>query len=112
MADDFDRLLAEALSPPERDADRVFVSQVQTQIAIEERFAMQRRSLCSGLAQQLAALLAIGAGAWWLGTSAPIAAWASESPATALAIMLALFMFVAALFTLRTGAGEQTAMTL
>jgi len=102
MADEFDRLLVDALSPPEREADRAFVARVQTQVALEERFASERRSLVRDLLQQLVALLAVGAGAWWLGRSAPVAEWASESPATALAILLATFMFVAATFITRT----------
>ena len=102
MADEFDRFLADALGPPERIADRAFVARVQAQVALEERFVIERRSLVRGLMQQLAALLAVGAGAWWLGSSAPVAAWAAESPATALAILLAAFMFVAAMFMTRT----------
>ena len=106
MADDFERFLAAVLSPPERGADRAFVSRVQIQIAIDERFAAQRRLLIRSLAQQLVALLAVGAGAWWLGKAAPIAAWAGESPAMALGAFIAMFMFLAAVVTLRTGSGQ------
>ena len=107
MDDDFDRFLSDALAPQEREPDRSFVSRVQARIAVEECFALQRRSLIRDLATQLLALLAVGAGTWWLGRSTPVAAWASESPATALAILLAMFMFVAAVITLRTGPGER-----
>jgi hypothetical protein len=106
MADDFDRLLADRLVPLERDADRAFVARVQARIGLEERFGAERRSLIRDLMQQLVALLAVGAGAWWLGRSAPVAAWAIESPATALAILLAAFMFAAAMFITRTGPGN------
>ena len=102
MADEFDRFLADALAPPEREADRGFVLRVQAQIALEERFALERRLLLRNLVQQLFALVAVGAGAWWLGRSAPIADWAAESPATALATLLVAFMFVAAMFITRT----------
>lgn len=112
MADDFERFLATALSPPERTADRAFVSRVQSQIALEERFAAQRRLLIRSLAQQLIALLAVGAGAWWLGKAAPITAWASESPAAALAILIVMFMFLAAIVTSWPSAGQQSAMPL
>jgi hypothetical protein len=111
MADDFDRFLANALSPPERDGDRVFVSRVQARIAIEQRFATQRRFLVRGLEQQFLALLAVGGGAWWLGRAAPIAAWAGESPAAALAILIGMFMFLVAVVTARTGAGQRADLT-
>ena len=112
MAEDFDRFLAEALSPPGREVDRSFVVRVQAQIAMEERFAAQRRLLMLNLAQQLVALMAVGAGAWWLGKAAPIAAWAGDSPAAALATFMAMFMFLAAVVTLRTGSGQPRDISL
>ena len=102
MADGFDHFLSAALAPPEREADRAFVARVQAQIALEERFARERMSLLRDLLQQLVALLAVSAGAWWVGRSAPVAQWARESPATALAILLVAFMFMAAMFITRT----------
>ena len=104
MADEFDRFLAEALSPTERVADRAFVARVQVQVVLEERFRKARAALVRDLLQQLIALLAVGAGAWWFGRSARVASWAAESPATALAILLLAFMFVAVTFMARTPA--------
>ena len=108
MADDFDGFLAAALAPPVRDPDRVFLARVQAQVALEERFAAERRSVVRELMQQLIGLLAVAAGGWWLGKAPPVASWAAESPATMLAILLVTFMFVAATFTMRTGAGNVT----
>ena len=106
MADEFDRFLADALSPMDRVADRAFVARVQAQVVLEERFRRARKALVRDLVQQLIALLAVAAGAWWLGRSAPVARWAAESPATSLAILLLAFMFVAATFVARTPARD------
>ena len=44
MADEFERMLSEALAPEARDPDRLFVARVQAGIAIEQRFAAERRA--------------------------------------------------------------------
>ena len=106
MADDFDRFLASALAPPQREPDRAFVGRIQAQLALEEHFAAERRSVARELIQQLIALLSVGAGAWWLGKSAPVAGWAAESPALALATLAAAFMFLVVMFTVRPRAGK------
>jgi hypothetical protein len=106
VTEEFDRFLAAALAPPLREPDRAFVAHVQGEVALEQRFAAERSSLGRELAQQLIALFAVGAGAWWLGRSAPVADWAAESPATALATLVVAFMFLAAMFTMRPRSGN------
>jgi hypothetical protein len=101
MADEFDRLLAAALAPQERAPDRHFVARVQAAILLEERLAAQRSSLIQDLAWQLVALAAVAAALSWLGRADAVAGLAAESPAVALAILLVLFTFVAAVLSSR-----------
>ena len=102
MADEFDRYLSAALAPPDRTPDRKFVARVQARIALEERLAAQQRSLLGNLLKQLGALGVIAAALWWISRSGTAAGLASESPAVALSILLALFMLVVVVLGFRT----------
>lgn len=97
MADDFDRFLSEALAPPARDPDRAFVRRVQARVALEERLRSEQADQLRRLALQLVALAAVAVGLLWLTKAPDIAAFASDSPATALAAFLAGFTFLVAL---------------
>jgi hypothetical protein len=104
MADDFDRFIASALAPPERAPDRQFVARVQAVVALEGRLAAQRRLLLPELLKQLAALSAVAAALWWIARAAPVASRFAESPALLLAILLAAFGLLVALFSSRPAA--------
>jgi hypothetical protein len=94
MADEFDRFLASALSPRERDPDRQFVAKVQAHIALEDRFAARQRSLIAGFVKQLFALAVITASIWWLSLAEPVTSWFADSPAVGLAILVVGFSFL------------------
>lgn len=98
MAEEFDRLLAGVLAPPERLPDRGFVARVHMRIALEERLSLERRGVIAKLATQLAALLAVAAGVWIFGRAEPLAEWLAGSPALGLAMLLAAFAAAVALF--------------
>jgi len=112
MADEFDRFLSSALSPPESAPDRKFVARVQARIALEDRLAAQRSSLIRSLTHQLVALLAVAAALWWIGRAAPVASWFADSPSIGTAILLAAFACLVGLLALRSGAepGLRTAL--
>jgi hypothetical protein len=99
MADEFDAFLANALAPAEREPDRRFVMQVQARIVLDDSLRAQRRALLSGLALQVAGLLAVAAGLIWTSRSPAVSRFAAESPALVLAIMLALFSLLLILFS-------------
>ena len=101
MADAFEDFLSTALAPPERAVDRQFVARVQAAIALEEQLAAQRRGFVTELTTQLVALAAVAAALWWLSRAAPVANWLADSPAQALAVLIALFGFVVAAIALR-----------
>lgn len=63
MTDDpeLDRLLGEALAPPEGPADRGFVLRVERAVAEAERYRRWRARLWRQLATEAFALLAVGA---------------------------------------------------
>jgi hypothetical protein len=98
MADAFDRILSDALAPDEREADRRFVAQVQARIALDERFAAERRSGLRQLGVEVLGLAAIAGALVWLGRAAPVASFFAESPAVALAAVLAMFGLAVAVF--------------
>ena len=101
MADAFDRLLASALAPAERAADRMFVARVQAAVAFEAQLAAERRRIVAELARQLVALAAVAAALWWISRAAVVVRWFADSPAQALTILLLGFAFVVAIFVLR-----------
>jgi hypothetical protein len=99
MADEFDDFLAQALGPPEREADRVFVARVQSQIRLDEQLRAERRGMLSMLAIQVRGIAAIAAAVFWLLRSPEIAEFAAESPAILLTMLLAAFSFAVLLFS-------------
>jgi hypothetical protein len=101
MADEFDLFLGSALAPPEREPDRQFVARVQARIVLEERLAAQERALLGSLLRELLAVAAVAGALWWISRSEAVAGRVAESPAAALAILLALFMFVVAVLSFR-----------
>jgi hypothetical protein len=70
MADAFEQFLSDSLAPAERLPDRRFVAGVQARIILEDRLARDRRQLAGSLLMQVAALLAVAAGVWVLGSAA------------------------------------------
>ena len=103
MADEFDRFLVSALAPPERLPDRRFVARVQTGIGLEERLAAERRALIASFVKQLIALIAVALAVWLIGRAPMIADGWAQAPALGLAIILALFAFLVALFSSQPG---------
>ena len=99
MADEFDDFLAQALGPPEREADRVFVARVQSQIRLHEQLRAERRAMLSMIAIQVIGIAAIAAAVVWLLRSPQIAEFAAESPAILLTIVLTAFSFAVLLFS-------------
>jgi hypothetical protein len=99
MADGFDQFLASSLAPAERAPDRRFVARVQARIMLEEQLARERRALVAGLAKQLAALIAVAAAVWVIGSAAPVAQSFAEFPGIGRLLLLAAFGFVVAMFS-------------
>ena len=104
MAEDFDRFLASARAPPERALDRRFVARVQAQIALEERLSGQRRALIIRFAEQLAGLLAVAAGLWWISRAPLVSDWFADSPALGLAMLIAAVALLIGVLSLRPDA--------
>jgi hypothetical protein len=99
MADDFDRMLASALSPDERLPDRRFVALVQARIALEDQLAAEGRAQLMSLGGQLAGLLAVAAAVAVIARSDILVGLFAESPAAGLAILLLIFSFLVMLLT-------------
>ena len=99
MADAFDQFLEASLSPPERLPDRRFVAGVQARIMLEDQLARERHWLVASLAMQLAALVAVAAAIWVIGSAAPVAEWIAESPGFGLIVVIAAFGFAVAMFS-------------
>src|SRR5690349_5482674 len=99
MADGFDEFLASSLAPAERVPDRRFVTAVQARIILEEQLARERRTLVAGFANQLAALAAVAAAVWIIGSAAPVAQSWAEFPAAGTLLLLLAFGFVVAMFS-------------
>jgi hypothetical protein len=105
MTDKFDDFLAQALGPPERAADRVFLARVQSQIRLDEQLRAERRGMLSMLAIQVLGIAAIAAAVFWLLRSPAIGEFAAESPAILLTMLLAAFSFAVLLFS--TGSARE-----
>jgi hypothetical protein len=106
MADRFDDFLAATLALEERDADRRFVARVQARIALDTQLRERGRASLRQFGVQVLGLGAIAAGLLWLSLSAPIAEFAAQSPAMALAGVIASFAMLIALFSSQAGSGE------
>ena len=103
MADEFNRLLASAIAPPDRGPDRHFVAAVQARILIEDRMAAERWALVVNLIKQLLALLAVTASVLVITRAEPVESWLVQDPAMGLGILLAVFAFAVALLGWRPG---------
>ena len=99
MADEFDAFLADTLAPDEREPDRAFVGRVQAGIRLDEQLRAERRGMVATLAVQFLGVAAIAAAIVWLLRAPEIGAFASESPAFLLLILLVAFSFVIMLFS-------------
>jgi len=99
MADSFEQFLAESLAPAERLPDRRFVAGVQARIILEDQLASERWRLAGSLLMQVAALLAVAAGVWVLGSAAPVAEWSAEFPGGALLVLVVGFGLLVAMFS-------------
>lgn len=105
MSDPFDDFLSQALAPPRRDPDRVFVARVQARVLLDEALRAQQRGALHRLGLQLLALLAVAAAFLLLSRSPEIAAFVAESPAIVMAALIALFSFFIGVFAGRTSSG-------
>lgn len=92
----FESFLREALAPPEREPDRAFTARVRAQVLLEERLRGERVASLRQLAFEIVGVLAVAAGLLWLARSPEVAEFVGESPAIALAAMLAAFMLLIA----------------
>jgi anti-sigma factor RsiW len=102
MADEFDRILGEALAPDAREADRLFVARVQARVALDERLRAERRSAFRQLGMEVIALGAVAAALLWLMRAAPVAGFFAESPEIALTLLLSVFALLVVLFSRQT----------
>ena len=107
MADEFDAFLAQALGPTEREPDRTFVARVQARIRLDEQLRAERRNVAAMLAVQFLGIAAVAAAVFWLLRSPEIAAFASESPALLLLVLLIAFSFVILLFSTEGSSRKQ-----
>ena len=101
MTENFDSFIISALVPPERGPDRLFVARVQARIALEHRLHDERRAMLGRFMEQLAGLMAVAAGVWWIGRMTPVANWFAESPGLGLGLLIAVFAFLIGIFSLR-----------
>jgi hypothetical protein len=107
MADEFDAFLADALAPEKREPDRAFVARVQAAVRLDEQLRAERRGIFANLAFQCLGVAAIAAAIVWLLRAPEIRAFAGDSPAFLLLILLVAFSFVILLFS--SGASSRTA---
>ena len=91
----FDRFLAEALSPPDRAPDAHFVGRVRQQIRLDELLRARRAGIFERLGIELLSLVALGCGLAAIGRSSEVAGLAREVPHLALvAVMLVFALWV------------------
>lgn len=107
MADDFDAFLAAGLVPDEREPDRAFVARVQAALRLDEQLRAERRGVVATLAVQFLGVAAIAAAIVWLLRAPEIGAFAGESPAFLLLMLLVAFSFVIMLFSSGASARKQ-----
>jgi hypothetical protein len=99
MADEFDRFLADALAPETRAPDRAFVAHVQARVVLDERLKQQRQAALRSLGVEVLAIIAVAAGLVLLTRAQAVAGFFIDSPAVALAAVMAAFAFLVVLFT-------------
>ncbi len=88
----FDRFLAEALSPSERLPDQPFVDRVRQQVRLDEALRERRARIFRRLGIELLSLVALGCGLAAIGSSSAVAQFALEVPHVALAGVLVIFV--------------------
>lgn len=111
MADQFESFLGAALAPPTREPDRRFVGQVQARIALESRLEAERRSIVRRFGVELVGIIAVAAGLAWLGTAAPAAEIATESPWLLLTGLLAIFGLIVVALSVHGPSAQTPAST-
>ena len=99
MADEFDAFLAAGLAPEEREPDRAFIARVQAGIRLDEQLRAERGGMVATLAVQFLGVAAIAAAIVWLLRAPEIGAFASESPAFLLLMLIVAFSFMIVLFS-------------
>ena len=87
----FDRFLAEALSPSERLPDPMFVDRVRQQVRLDEALRARRARIFHRLGIELLSLVALGCGLAAIGSSSAVEQFAFEVPHIALAGVLVIF---------------------
>ena len=88
----FDRFLADSLSPPEGLPDQNFVDRVRQQIRLDEALRARRARIFHRLGIELLSLVALGCGLVAIGSSSAVARFAVEVPHVALAGVLVIFV--------------------
>jgi hypothetical protein len=87
----FDRFIAEALAPPDRDPDPRFVDRVRQQVRLDELLRARRASMFERLGIELLSLVALGCGLAAIGAVSEVAAFARQVPHVALAGVMLVF---------------------
>lgn len=87
----FDRFLAEALAPPQREPDPRFVDRVRQQVRLDELLRARRASMFERLGIELLSLVALGCGLAAIGSSSEVAAFARQVPHLALVAVILVF---------------------
>jgi hypothetical protein len=88
----FDRFLAEALSPPDGLPDQAFVDRVRQQVRLDEALRARRARIFHRLGIELLSLVALGCALAAIGSSPPVAQFAKQLPHVALAGLLVIFV--------------------
>ena len=88
----FDAFLTEALSPPEGLPDQQFVERVRQQVRLDEALRARRARIFHRLGIELLSLVALGCAFVAIGSSPPVAQFATELPHFALAGLLVIFV--------------------
>lgn len=88
-----DRLLREALAPPERAADRGFVVRVERAVAEAERYRRWRAALVRQLAGEALALAAVAGSLIFIAQAPAVRDALDKAPGLGWSALLALFLF-------------------
>jgi hypothetical protein len=99
VADEFDRMLKNALRPGEGAEDRLFVARVQAQIRMDEQLRAARRAIIRALCVKLIALGSVAAALLWIGQARTVRDLALEWPPLVLAILVIGFGALVALIS-------------
>ena len=102
---ELDKLLGEALAPPERPADRGFVLRVEHSVAEEERYRKWRAGFVHQLATEALALAAVGGSFAFLARVPAVEALLTAAPGLIWAALLLMLL----LWSLMRGRGGMLA---